>query len=217
MEPVLDLFSQRQVRLAGLFTSPNSPKHLGLYQKYGFRPRYLTAVMAKTVANVTPDLPSRRFSQLAESDKMAALAASRSLTERLFAGLDVSSVIRGIEANALGDTVLVWDGSELVAFAACHCGARTEAGSGACYVKFAAVQPAPRAARYFAELLAGCESYAASSGASRLVAGVSTSRHEAYEQLGRRGFRIQLLGIAMHKPDEAGFSRPGLYVLDDWR
>jgi hypothetical protein len=26
-----------------------------------------------------------------------------------------------------------------------------------------------------------------------------------------------LLGVAMHRPDEPGFSRTGLYVLDDWR
>ncbi len=217
MEPVLDLFSQRQIRLAGLFTSPNSPKHVGMYQKYGFWPRYLTAVMAKAVERAGPNLSWGRYSQLSESEKTIALEASRSLTDALFAGLDVSSVIRGIQANALGDTVLLWDDSELVAFAACHCGPGTEAGSGSCYVKFAAVRPAQREARYFAELLAACERYAALNGATRLVTGVNTSRQEAYEQMQRLGFRIQTLGIAMHMPNEPGFSRPGAYVLDDWR
>lgn len=217
MEPVLELFSQRHVRLAGLFTSSNSPKHVSMYQKYGFWPRYLTAVMAKAVERAGPDLSWGRYSQLSESDKTTALEGSRSLTGALFAGLDVSSVIRSIQANALGDTVLLWDDSELVAFAACHCGPGTEAGSGACYVKFAAVRPGQRESRYFTELLAACESYAALNGATRLVTGVNTSRQEAYEQMQRQGFRIQTLGIAMHMPNDPGFSRPGAYVLDDWR
>jgi hypothetical protein len=50
-----------------------------------------------------------------------------------------------------------------------------------------------------------------------LVAGVSSARHEAYGQLLDRGFRIELTGIAMHRPNIAGHSRPGIYVLDDWR
>ncbi len=33
----------------------------------------------------------------------------------------------------------------------------------------------------------------------------------------RRGFRIGMLGVAMHKPNKEGFSRPGVYVIDDWR
>lgn len=50
--------------------------------------------------------------------------------------------------QGLGDTVLVDDGSGLQGVAACHIGARTEAGGGNCYVKFACVRPGPRAARH---------------------------------------------------------------------
>lgn len=217
MEPVLALFSQRQIRLAGLFTSSNSPKHVGMYQKYGFWPKYLTAVMAKAVGRAGPDLSWDRYSQLPDSEKTIFLEASRSLTYALFAGLDASSVISGIQTNALGDTILLRDDSEVVAFAACHCGPGTEAGSGSCYVKFAAVRPAQRESRYLAELLAACECYAALNGATRLIAGVNTARQEAYEQMQRLGFRIQTLGIAMHMPNEQGFSRTAAYVLDDWR
>jgi hypothetical protein len=31
------------------------------------------------------------------------------------------------------------------------------------------------------------------------------------------GFKTIIQGIAMHRPNEPGYSRPGLYVLDDWR
>jgi hypothetical protein len=33
----------------------------------------------------------------------------------------------------------------------------------------------------------------------------------------RRGFRIDILGIAMHRPNEPGYSQPDMFVMDDWR
>jgi hypothetical protein len=32
-----------------------------------------------------------------------------------------------------------------------------------------------------------------------------------------RGFRTEFQGVAMHRGNKEGFSRPGVYVLDDWR
>jgi len=32
-----------------------------------------------------------------------------------------------------------------------------------------------------------------------------------------RGFRTELMGVAMQKANAPGFNRPGIYVLDDWR
>jgi GNAT superfamily N-acetyltransferase len=49
LEPAMDTFARWGVRAAGLFTFPQSPKHLGLYQKHDFWPQHLTAVMAKPV------------------------------------------------------------------------------------------------------------------------------------------------------------------------
>jgi len=45
-----------------------------------------------------------------------------------------------IAALDLGDTLVVGDEAEPAAFASCHVGSGTEAGSGACYVKFAAAR-----------------------------------------------------------------------------
>ena len=50
-----------------------------------------------------------------------------------------------------------------------------------------------------------------------LAAGVNTARHEAYRQMLGRGFHTDLLGVAMSKPNEAGYNRPGVYVIDAWR
>jgi hypothetical protein len=117
----------------------------------------------------------------------------------------------------LGDTVLIWDDSELVGFAVCHSGAGTEAGSDECYVKFGAARTSRDAEQHFNRLLDACEEFASLQNASRLAAGVNTGRHKAYRHMLARGFRTYLLGVAMEKPNEEGYNRPDVYLIDDWR
>jgi hypothetical protein len=32
-----------------------------------------------------------------------------------------------------------------------------------------------------------------------------------------RSFRSVSSGVTMHRPDEAGYSRPDVFLIDDWR
>ena len=86
MEPVLEAFGRWQLRQAGLFTFPNSPKHIGLYQKHGFWPRFLTAVTAKPVTG--PASECATFSQV-PAGAGSTLEAIRELTDAVFPGLDL--------------------------------------------------------------------------------------------------------------------------------
>ena len=52
---------------------------------------------------------------------------------------------------------------------------------------------------------------------SRIVAGVNTERNEAYRYMIEYGFRIDMQGIAMHRPNESGYNRSDVYLIDDWR
>jgi hypothetical protein len=54
-------------------------------------------------------------------------------------------------------------------------------------------------------------------GMPNVLAGVNLAREEAYRQMVARGFRTMIQGVTMHRPNEAGYSTPGHYVLDDWR
>ena len=54
-------------------------------------------------------------------------------------------------------------------------------------------------------------------GLGRLEAGVNTARREAYQRMLARGFRTVVQGVAMHRPDEAGYNRPDVFLMDDWR
>jgi hypothetical protein len=121
-------------------------------------------------------------------------------------------------ARELGDTALLWGGdSRLAGFAICHCGPASEAGEGNCFVKFGAVRPGPGADERFVALLDACAGLAIAKGMTSVVAGVNTAREEAYRAMLGRGFRTQIQGVTMHRPNEPGYSRPGLFVLDDWR
>ena len=142
------------------------------------------------------------------------------LTGRIFSGLDLRKEILSVDNQKLGDTILIKDGKnsmELAGFAVCHSGPETEAGSGICYVKFAAIAPGNEAAESFVKLLDECEQYAHASNSTRLVAGANTGRHKAYVAMMEQGFRTDMQGVAMHKPDEPGYNLPDVYLIDDWR
>lgn len=216
MQPVTECFDRWKITHAGLFTFADSAKHIALYQKYGFYPRFLTAVLSKSVA---PVLTHRSWGKVSERspDDPAIVQACRRLTDAVYPGLNVEREIRAVQAQGLGDTVLLWKDRELVGFAVCHCGRGTEAGDHKCYIKFAAALPGPNSDLHFADLLAACEEFAGSQRLTQLEAGMNLSRHEAYRSLLGHGFRIDRCGVAMHRPNEPGYSRPGVYVIDDWR
>jgi hypothetical protein len=46
---------------------------------------------------------------------------------------------------------------------------------------------------------------------------VNTAREAPYRRLLARGFRTIIQGVAMQSPNEAGYSRPAAFVIDDWR
>jgi GNAT superfamily N-acetyltransferase len=213
LAPTMDLFDAWGVSDAGLFTFAQSAKHVALYQKFGFWPGFLTALMFKPVqANPWKPPRFRRFSELSEEERTCALAVCRDVAGAILNGLDVSLEICSVRRQSLGDTVLIDD-----AFAICHCGAGTEAGTNGCYIKFAAVRPGPNAEKTFDKLLDACESLAAERGLDKMEAGVNLGRRPAYQAMIRHGYRTQTQGVAMHKPDRAAYNRPDVFVIDDWR
>ena len=217
MEPIMARFEDWGVQHAGLFTFAHSPKHLGLYQKYGFWPRFLTAVMSRAVPPQASALAWSGYARLAEREHAACLRACRAVTEAIYPGLDVEREILAVQRQGLGDTVLLWDDQQLVGLAVCHSGPGTEAGHGKCYVKFGAVPPGPTAGAHFDRLLEACTALAATRGLARLEAGVNLARHEAYRALLAHGFRTDFQGVSMHRANEPGYHRAGIYVMDDWR
>jgi predicted N-acetyltransferase YhbS len=217
MEATVALFDRWDTAHAGLFTFGHSPRHLGLYQKFGFWPRFLTPVMAKPAVAGPPSSRPIRYTELPAAERARALDACRELTATAYDGLDLEREIRAAEGQNLGEVILLDDATGLAGMAVCHLGAGTEAGSRRCYVKFGLARPGPGAQQRFEALLDACEALAVDHQADHVELGMNTGRHEAYAAVLARGYRAGMVGVSMHRANDEGYSRPGTWLIDDWR
>ncbi|MFF7709258.1 GNAT family N-acetyltransferase [Pseudomonas sp. NPDC007930] len=188
---------------SGLFTFPDSPRHLALYQKFGFWPGHLAAVMSRGV-----NRPAQPYHPAALAPARVK-AHCREILETLVPGMDVDGEVEAVQRQQLGSMVLTADG-----FAICHHGEYCEAGSQAFYIRLAAIRPGGGAAQ-MAELLGRCEAMAWQQGAGHLLLGVNTARLQAYRWLLDSGFRTRILGVTLH--NGPGYDRQDVWLLDDWR
>jgi GNAT superfamily N-acetyltransferase len=222
LEATMAIFDRWGVRHTGLFTFPQSAKHVGLYQKFGYWPRYLTAIMTRT-QEANPAAPQAKpanaptlLSAFTKSQREQAIQACGKLTHKIDKGLDLSGEIRAVLAQRTGDVVLTYTRGVLDAFAVCLNGPGSEGGEKTCYVKFGAARSGPGAGERFENLLDACEAFASSRGAT-VEAGVNLAREDAYRRLRSHGYRVTMQGVAMQRPHADGFNRADVYVIDDWR
>src|SRR6201998_719959 len=130
---VSDQFERWRTHHAGLCTFPHSTKHIWLYQKFGFYPRYLTAIMAAPASSTgAPALPPEaRYAALSPDERREAENASRAVAEEVYEGLDLGAEIRTAAERALGDTLLLWEGGgRLAGFAGFALGPGADDGGG---------------------------------------------------------------------------------------
>jgi GNAT superfamily N-acetyltransferase len=213
----MKVFHRWGVRRSALFTFAHSPRHVGLYQKFGYWPGSLTALMKRTPA--PPDWALMQdanapvvLSSLTKRDREQAVKACARLTHSLQRGLDLSEEMRAVMAEHIGEVVLIEGPRGLDAFAVCMHGAGSEGGEKVCYVKFAVARSGER----FERLLKAIDALALVQG-SEVEAGVSLACRDAFGRMLSRGYRTVTLGVAMQKPHGDGFNRAGAYVLGDWR
>ena len=215
LEATMKVFDEWGVRHTGLYTFPNSAKHVHLYQKFGYWPRYLTAILSRTPDPAQSPAPAL-LSALPKTQREKTIEACRKLTHSIDKGLDLSSEIRAVLAQRSGDIVLVSTRATLDAFAICLNGPGTEGGSKTCYVKFAAARGGKSADARFDKLLDAIDGFAASRNAA-IEAGVNLSRENAYRRMRAHGYRVAGQGVAMQRPHAFGFNHPEAWIIDDWR
>ena len=208
-------FEQWGTRQIIFCTHANSPKHIFLYGKVGAEPRFLIALCSKVISahQAKPVLKARRYSQLSSQEKEHSLNAAYQLTDKIYSGLDWRSEILLLHKLSIGESLFIWDDVELIGFAICHYGAGSEAAENSFYVKLAAA----KSASAFKQLIDQCETFAAILGLSSLVAGVDTACIDVYRRMLARKFRLKSLSISMHQPNEEGYSRPDVYLIEDRR
>src|SRR5579884_2558222 len=91
LEGTMKLFDEWRVRHTGLYTFSNSAKHVHLYQKFGYWPRYLTAILSRAPQ---PGPAPTLLSAMKKDERERAIAACRRLTHGIDRGLDLSDEIR---------------------------------------------------------------------------------------------------------------------------
>ena len=221
-----DFFEENHVTLQGLVTFPASPRHLVLYQKFEFKPRSLVAVTVKALDRREAAPAARplrgaptvtRFSTLEEGRKKAVLAKLKSLTGRVYRGLDLTKEIEIVDGLALGDTLVLEKDRSVLGFAVGHTPGVSEAPQGALYVKYAAIDPARPRPEHFAQLLQACEEFAVTAGCQHVIAPVYTGYWRAYQALLTSGYHIDMLMVRMKRGKVIDFEREEDFVLDDWR
>jgi GNAT superfamily N-acetyltransferase len=213
----MKVFDRWGVRRSALFTFPHSPRHVGLYQKFGYWPGSLTALMKRAPAPPEWALVESvkvpvLLSSLTKKEQEQAIAACAKLTNTLERGLDLADEMRAVRSQRIGEVVLIEGRRTLDAFAVCMHGAGSEGGQKTCYVKFAAARSGER----FERLLDAIDALALAQD-SEVEAGVSLACKDAFERLRAHGYRVVTNGVAMQKPHGDGFNRAAAYVLNDWR
>ena len=219
LEATMKEFDTWGVKRTGLFTFPHSPKHLGLYQKFGYWPQYLTLLMT-----YQPDVASAAtvpgtvisFSELGRQDRENAIEECSELTSELEKGLDLSSEIRAVVTHGLGEVLLTYTKRKLDGLAICMHGPGSEGGESVCYVKFAAARSGKNVERRFERLVDAFEAFAARRGVP-VETGVNTACEYAARQLHKRGYRVRAQGVAMTRPHASGYHATQAFVLNDWR
>jgi GNAT superfamily N-acetyltransferase len=221
LSATMKIFSRWGVAHSGLLTFSNSPRHIGLYQKFGYWPGTLTALM-----KYTPQAPASAFakdarmpvllSALSQREMRRAIDGCAKLANGIEKGLDLSDEIRAVLAQRLGDTLLVHGARTLDAFAVCMNGAGSEGGVRTCYVKFAAARGGRGSGERFDRLLDAIDAFASTRNAE-VETGVSLACEDACRRMRSHGFRMITLGVAMHSPHGKTYNRSGAYILGDWR
>jgi ribosomal protein S18 acetylase RimI-like enzyme len=219
-------FDENKAVLQGLATYPHSPKHLLFYHKFGYRPRGLVVIAAKPLDRreivqatrpAKPLVSVRRYSTLEESKKKAAILKLRRITNGIFRGMDLGKEVEIVDGLALGDTLLLEKGRELIGFAVFHMPGVSEAPHGSLYIKFLAIDPRHKKVEYLQGLLAAVEDIAHDAQLQRVVAPAYTYYWTAYQALLERGYHIDFTMVRMKRGKPSDDEDPSGLVLDDWR
>ncbi len=201
---------------SGLFTNPSSPRHIRLYQEFGFWPRALTLVMSRKPDRIGKASPAYTTMSRASSPRATIIEAIARTTERTYAGMDLSCEIERMLDAGHGD-VFYRSYPDGVDFALCHYGLGSEGGPRMMLVKYAQVAPGVDALRRLAGLVEALLDHAASLELEKIVLGVNSTQHAAYRMLLDFGFRADMHGARMHRPFLDLLDDAETYVLADWR
>jgi GNAT superfamily N-acetyltransferase len=162
-------------------------------------------------------LTIRRFSTLEETKKKASLVRFHKITNGICRGMDLAKEVEIVDGLALGDTLLLERGRDLIGFAIVHTPGVSEAPTGALYVKYLAIDPPHRRVEHLEQFVAAVEDFGHDLGVQRVIVPVYLRYWLAYSTLVRCGYQTDFTMLRMQKGKQEDYEDPTHLVLDDWR
>ena len=137
---------------------------------------------------------------------------------RIWRGLDVTKEIEIVDGLALGDTLLLEKGREVIGFAVCHMPPNSEAPHGRRLREVPGHRRAPQEARAPARARwRRVEEMAATAQLQQVVVPVYTYYWTAYQTLLERGYHVDFTMVRMKRGKQEDYEDAADLVLDDWR
>jgi GNAT superfamily N-acetyltransferase len=195
----------------GLETMPRTVENIGFYSRLGMVPGPLTVTLVHDVprrVGAAPELLSATGQPLEQG-----VEECRKLTDELAPGVDFSREIALTHELSIGDTTLLRDGGELLAFALWH---STPLAAGRAKDEVRVLKLVARSLAAFERLLDALHGTAAVERVGRIAIRCQTEYAEAYLRLIGAGYRVHWTDLRMILRDlPRQPERHGL-VLSNW-
>ena len=187
----IDWLRAHGARTIGLETMPRTVDNIGFYSRIGLVPGYLTVTLVL-------DVPRRGTGEAALLSRLGAPEAGieecRKLTAALLPGVDFTREIALTRDLNIGDTTLIRDGGELVAFALWH---STPLAAGRPKDELRVLKLVARDSAAFDRLLDALPVAAAGERVGRIALRCQSDFSSAYLRLVGRGYRVHWTDLRM--------------------
>ena len=206
----IDWLKSQGATTIGLETMPRTVDNIGFYSRIGLVPGHLTVTLVL-------DVPRRGQGDLAllsrQGSPEAGLADCRRLTESLLPGVDVTREIALTRELDIGDTTLVRDDGELVAFALWH---STPLAAGRPKDELRVLKLVARDRGALDRLLDALPAVAAAQRVGRIALRCQTEFPAAYLRLIARGYRVHWTDLRMTLEDYPRRDPARGVVMSNW-
>lgn len=212
----IDMLRESGATVIGLETMPRTMDNIGFYSSLGLNPGFLTLTV--TVDGVfAPAMSGRlrtvRLGSLVGDELDQAMQLCRVLTTSILDGYDFTRELRLTEELALGDTLMLFDETELIAFALCHSVPLVE---GRIREELRVLKLVARSEEDFEVLVTALSDHARRSGTRRVALRLQGQYSGAYRRLMRRGARVRWSDLRMTLEGFAERIPSAGIVLSNW-
>jgi GNAT superfamily N-acetyltransferase len=211
----VEWLKRQNASVIGLETMPRTMDNIGFYSSLGMLPGYLTLTVTVDAAYAPQPVHGRavRLGGLQSADLDSALEQCRVLSGSLLPGYDFSREMQLTEELALGDTLLVMRGDEVVAFAVAHSVPLVE---GRVREELRVLKLVAGDGDDFDYLVTVLADHARRSGTRRVAIRVQGQYGDAYRKLITRGARVRWTDLRMSADGFAEKKAERGVVLSNW-